>query len=532
MKIGCPKEQTEQEKRVALTPDSAKKLIDMGFLVLIEQGAGKNANFPDEAYQQVGVKIVENVQSLWENSDIIIKVLPPTTNKDLKVDEATLLTANKTLISFFWPNQNETLLKQLASKKVNVIAMDTVPRISRAQKLDALSSMANIAGYKAVIEAAQNFGKFFTGQITAAGKLPPAKFMVIGAGVAGLSAIATARSMGAIVRAFDTRPEVKEQIQSMGAEFLELDFKEDGSGQGGYAKQMSKEFIEAEMALFAEQAKEVDIIVTTALIPGKPAPKLISKEMVESMRPGSVIVDLASEQGGNCAVTKPGKLSVHKGVTVIGYTDLPSRLAGQSSQLYATNVSHLLSELTPRRDGKIDINLEDMVIRRVALTDKGKVIWPAPPLPVSAVPTKPTTKEDHKEEIKSTQIQSDTSSLQQSVKSVFNRFSDVILVGSAAILLYCVGKVAPSSFMQHFTVFVLSCFVGYRLIWNVTPSLHTPLMSLTNAVSSIVIIGALLQVSSPSYLSAILATVGIALASVNIFGGFAVTQRMLKMFRK
>ena len=333
MKIGIPKEIHPGEMRVATTPEAAEQIMKLGFSVSIESGAGLGANISDDAYKEVGVEIVKNAKTLWKQSDIVMKVRAPEQHPELAIDEIELLSKGGYLISFIWPAQNEQLMQKLAAKEATVLAMDSVPRMSRAQKLDALSSMAKIAGYRAIVEAAQHFRRFFTGQITAAGKIPPAKVLVIGAGVAGLAAIGTAKGMGAIVRSFDTRPEVKEQIESMDAEFLMLDFKEEGAGTGGYAKTMSKEFIEAEMALFARQAMDVDIIVTTALIPGKPAPKLITEAMVVSMKPGSVIVDLAAEQGGNCELTEKNQVVVRHDVTIIGYTNLPSRLANQSSQL-------------------------------------------------------------------------------------------------------------------------------------------------------------------------------------------------------
>jgi len=433
------------------------------------------------------------------------------------MDEADLLREGQTLISFIWPGQNPDLLQRLSARKGTVLAMDSVPRISRAQKLDALSSMANIAGYRAVVEAAQHFGRFFTGQITAAGKIPPAKVMVIGAGVAGLSAIGAAGSMGAIVRAFDTRPEVKEQVESMDAEFLMLDFKEEGSGTGGYAKVMSEEFIRAEMELFARQAKEVDIIITTALIPGKPAPRLITREMAASMREGSVIVDLAAEQGGNCELTEPGRVVRREGVTVIGYTDLPSRLPTQASQLYATNLRHLLTDLCPKKDGTINVNMEDEVIRGTTVINNGEITWPppAPKLSAKPGPVKPVEAPAQQPEPR---------------KAGPLALLLPFLIGGAALL--GLGLVAPPSFMAHFTVFVLACFVGYMVIWNVTPALHTPLMSVTNAISSIIIIGALLQVSSDVDWIKWLAGLAILITAINIAGGFAVTQRMLQMFRK
>jgi NAD(P) transhydrogenase subunit alpha len=430
-------------------------------------------------------------------------------------EEADRLKSGQTLISFLWPAQNPELLQKLTDRGVTAMAMDSIPRISRAQKVDALSSMANIAGYRAVVEAAQHFGRFFTGQITAAGKVPPAKVLVIGAGVAGLAAIGAAKSMGAIVRSFDTRPEVKEQIESMDAEFLMLDFEdEDGSGEGGYAKVMSDEFIKAEMALFLEQAKEVDIIITTALIPGRPAPRLITTEMVEAMRNGSVIVDLAAEQGGNCELTQPGKVAEHNGVTLIGYTDLPSRLAAQSSQLYATNLRHLLTDLTPEKDGQINVNMEDEVIRGATVCKEGETTWPPPAPKLSAAPPKPKPAPVPKVEKK---------------KSVAGPIIGMVVAGLALLGL---GAVAPQDFMAHFTVFVLACFVGYMVIWNVTAALHTPLMSVTNAISSIIVIGALMQISSENETIKWIAVATVGVTAINIFGGFAVTRRMLEMFRK
>ncbi len=516
MRIGVPKETHQGEHRVATTPEVATLLQKLGYEVAVESGAGANAKFTDSNYRDAGVTIVDDVKSLYEQCDIILKVRAPETGDDGGPDEVSLLREGQTLISFVQPGQNEKLMEQLSTKNISVLAMDSIPRISRAQKMDALSSMANIAGYRAVVEAAQHFGRFFTGQITAAGKIPPAKVLVIGAGVAGLSAIGAARSMGAIVRAFDTRPEVKEQVESMDGEFLLLDFAdEDGSGEGGYAKVMSDEFIKAEMALFAEQAKEVDIIITTALIPGKPAPELITEEMVESMKEGSVIVDLAAEMGGNCKLSEADQVVIRHGVTIIGYTDLPSRLATQSSQLYATNLRHLLTDLTPEKDGKLLIDMDDEIIRGATVIKDGQITWPPPAPKLSAAPVKKTPPA--------------VAAVKPEKKS---SLGPLIAIAVGVIALFAVGSVAPPAFMSHFTVFVLACFVGYMVIWNVTPSLHTPLMSVTNAISSIIIIGALLQISSDSALIIFLAGISVLITSINIFGGFAVTQRMLSMFRK
>ena len=519
MKIGIPKEIHPGERRVAATPESVQQLLKLGFQVAVENGAGVEAHFTDAAYREAGAELVDDTRALWAGSDIILKVRAPEKHPSLGVDEAELLREGGVLISHIWPAQHPDLLQRLAARKATVLAMDSVPRLSRAQKLDALSSMANIAGYRAVVEAANHFGRFFTGQVTAAGKVPPAKVMVIGAGVAGLAAIGTAGSLGAIVRAFDTRPEVKEQVESMGAEFLELEFEsdEEGSGSGGYAKVMSKAFIEAEMALFAQQAREVDIIITTALIPGKPAPELITEEMVKSMREGSVIVDLAAEQGGNCALTEKDRVVVREGVTIIGYTDLPSRLPTQSSQLYATNLRHLLAELCKEKDGVIHLNMEDDVIRGTTVVKDGEITWPPPPIEVSAAPKKkpaPPPLPVEKEEKQPSAL------------------GHGLFLGVGALLLAALGQVSPPDFLAHFTVFILACFVGYMVVWNVTPALHTPLMSVTNAISGIIVIGALLQISSGHPLIVILATIAVLVATINIVGGFYVTQRMLKMFRK
>ena len=512
MKIGVPKEIHDGEKRVATTPEVIGHLKKLGFEVIVEAGAGSLANFSDAAYTGAGAIIANEVKSVWKDSDIILKVRGP----ELNGPEIDFLKEGQILISFLWPAQNPDLLKKLADKKVTAMAMDMVPRISRAQKMDALSSMANIAGYRAVVEAAQNFGRFFTGQITAAGKVPPAKIMVIGAGVAGLAAIGAAKSMGAIVRAFDTRPEVKEQVESMDAEFLELDFEEEGSGTGGYAKVMSKEFIEAEMALFAEQAKEVDIIITTALIPGKPAPELIKSEMVESMKDGSVIVDLAAEQGGNCKLSEAGKIVKVHGVSIIGYTDLPSRMAAQASQLYGTNLRHLLTDMCKEKDGNAKVDFDDEVVRGATAVKGGEITFPPPAPKLSAASAKP---EEKPAEVKPVEEES-------------SAMGPLITFGLGAMALFGLGAIAPASFMAHFTVFVLACFVGYMVIWNVTAALHTPLMSVTNAISSIIVIGAILQISSGESSIMWIAGFAVLITSINIVGGFAVTRRMLEMFRK
>jgi len=521
MRIGIPKEIHAGEKRVATTPDVAEKLMKLGFSVAIQSGAGEGANLSDDAFRQVGVEIVEDAKSLWTSSEIVLKVRGPETHPEFAIDEVELMREGGCLLSFIWPAQNPELMERLAAKKATVLAMDSVPRISRAQKLDALSSMANIAGYRAVIEAAHQFGRFFTGQITAAGKVPPAKVFIIGVGVAGLAAIGAAGGLGAIVRANDTRPEVKDQVKSMGAEFVDVDYKEEGTGVGGYAKLMSEGYQKAQREMIARQCMEVDIVITTALIPGKPAPKLITAGMVESMKPGSVIVDMAAEQGGNCELTVPGEVVVRHGVTIIGYADLPSRLARQSSQLYATNLLRLLEELSPAKDGTINVNMEDEVIRGTTVIKDGTITWPPPPPKISAAPTeKMATAAGPVEPAKKKRVELPA------------WVSSGLMLGIGGALFYGLGATAPLAFMGHFTVFVLACFVGYMVIWNVTPALHTPLMSVTNAISSIIAIGALIQISSPGVLMVILAGLAVVLTSINMAGGFWVTQRMLRMFRR
>ncbi|MDO9655170.1 Re/Si-specific NAD(P)(+) transhydrogenase subunit alpha [Glaesserella parasuis] len=509
MLIGVPRELLDGETRVAATPKTVEQIKKLGFEVIIEENAGFKASFEDDAFAQAGATI-GNAQAVW-NADIIFKVNAPTDA------EIALIKEGATLVSFIWPAQNPELMQKLSAKKINVLAMDAVPRISRAQALDALSSMANIAGYRAVVEAAHEFGSFFTGQITAAGKVPPAKVLVIGAGVAGLAAIGAANSLSAIVRAFDSRPEVKEQVQSMGASFLEIDFKEEGGSGDGYAKVMSEEFNRRALALYAEQAKEVDIIITTALIPGKPAPRLITKEMVATMKPGSVIVDLAAATGGNCELTQAGKVvTTENQVKIIGYTDLPGRLPTQSSQLYGTNLVNLLKLLCKEKDGNINIDFEDVVLRGVTVIRDGEVTWPAPPIQVSAQPQqKAAAKPAEKKEEKPADPR---------IKYG--------LLALAVIAFLWLASVAPAAFLSHFTVFVLSCVVGYYVVWNVSHALHTPLMAVTNAISGIIIVGALLQISQGSFFISVLAFIAILVASINIFGGFKVTQRMLAMFRK
>ena len=523
VKIGTPREVTEGEARVAMTPDSALQLQKLGHDCAIETGAGDAAGFTDAAYKAAGVEVVKTAAALWKVSDVIAKVRAPdeTEMKRLRKDQ--------TLISFFNPGGNETQMKQAAQKGATVIAMEMVPRISRAQKMDALSSMANIAGYRAVIEAANNFPRLMTGQVTAAGKVPPAKVLIVGAGVAGLAAIGASTSLGAITYAFDVRPEVAEQIESMGAEFVFLDFEEttqDGAATGGYAAPSSPEFREKQLEKFRELAPEMDIVITTALIPNRPAPVLWTADMVEKMKRGSVIVDLAAERGGNCELTKPDeKIVTDNGVTIIGYTDFPSRMAAQSSTLYATNIRHMLTDLTPEKDGKIVHDMEDDVIRGATVAHGGEVTWPPPPPKVQAIAAQP--KKDKPKELTAEERRAQELMI---FKAQTRQQITILAVGG--LVMFLLGLVAPASFMQHFIVFALACFVGFQVIWNVSHSLHTPLMAVTNAISGIIVLGALLQIGSGNWLVVILAALSVLIATINIVGGFMVTRRMLAMFQK
>ena len=525
MRIGIPAETSAGEKRVATVPDVVEKLIKLGFTVFVQSGAGEAANFSDDTYRAAGATVVEGAAKIWAESDIVFKVSVPTK------EEVGLMREGCHLVGFIWPAQNSELMQQLAAKKATVLAIDCLPRIlSRAQKMDALSSQAGVAGYRAVIEAANVFGRFFNGQITAAGKVPPAKVFIAGAGVAGLAAVGTAAGLGAVVRANDTRAEVADQVKSLGGEFVKVEYEEEGGGGGGYAKVMSEGFQQAQREMYAKQAKEVDIIITTALIPGKPAPRLITAEMVRSMKPGSVIVDMAAERGGNCELTEPGRAVVKHGVTIVGYTDLNSRLAKQSSSLYATNLFRLTEELCKTKDGIINVNMEDDAIRGLTVIKGGEITWPAPAPKLPAAPAKPAA----------TKTIATPSAHGHGGGAPVSAGKVAAMFGAAALLFLLIGAYAPAAFLGHFTVFVLACFVGYMVVWNVTPALHTPLMSVTNAISSIIAIGALVQVAPPQAFGfdrpdgwiRWLAVVGIALTAVNMFGGFAVTRRMLSMFRK
>ena len=522
LKIGSPRELFAGEARVAMTPDSAIQLKKLGYDCMIESGAGKAAGFSDDAYRAAGVEVVEGAAALYAGADVIAKVRPPETV------EVERLSSGKTLVSFFYPAQNKELLDLARDKGANVIAMDMVPRISRAQKMDALSSMANIAGYRAVIEAGNNFGRFFTGQVTAAGKVPPAKVLVIGAGVAGLAAIGTATSLGAITYAFDVRPEVAEQIESMGAQFVYLEFEasQDGAATGGYAAPSSPEFREKQLAKFRELAPEIDIVITTALIPGRDAPKLWLADMVAAMKPGSVVIDLAAERGGNCDLTVPDqKVVSENGVTIIGYTDFPSRMAAQASTLYSTNIRHMMTDLTPAKDGQVVHNMEDDVIRGATVTKDGEITYPPPPPKIQAIAAaKP------KEKVKELSPEEKRAKEVAAFKAQTRSQVGLLVIGG--LLMALVGAYAPAEFMSHFIVFVLACFIGFSVIWNVSHSLHTPLMAVTNAISGIVILGALLQIGSGSWLVVILASLSVLIATINIVGGFLVTRRMLAMFQK
>ena len=524
MLIGAPREIYLGESRVAMTPQSAQQLAKIGHTTAIEAGAGDAAGFSDADFKDAGVDIVESAEELWGKADVVVKVRPPAET------ELELLREDQLLIGFFDPARNSDGLESAAKSGASVIATEMVPRISRAQKMDALSSMANIAGYRAVIEAGGNYGRFFAGQVTAAGKVSPATVLVIGAGVAGLAAIGAAQSLGAVVRAFDVRAEVAEQIESLGAEFLMLEFEEDASGEGGYAAPSSPEFREKQLELFRQQAPEVDIVITTALIPGHGAPELWLDDMVEAMKPGSVIVDLAAEQGGNCTQTVPGeKIVTDNKVTIIGYTDFPSRMAAQASTLYATNLFHMVDDLTPENDGVIVHDMDDEVIRGSTVAHKNEVTYP-PPKPADtgkAASPKPKvgsskTHEQRLQEAKEAEIKA-------------ARRSGIWQIGllvAGGLLMFVLGLYAPASFMQHFIVFALACFVGYQVIWNVNHALHTPLMAITNAISGIIILGALLQLNTGHWIVTILASVSVLIAAINIVGGFLVTRRMLNMFEK
>ncbi|KAI9346120.1 PNTB-domain-containing protein [Obelidium mucronatum] len=515
--VGTPKESFENENRVALTPANTKLLLKKGFSkVLIEKGAGLNAQFTDKMYQDAGATLVSS-EELFNASDILLKVRPPS------VAEAKRVREKATVISFLYAARNQAAVDALKARNATVLGMEMIPRISRAQVFDALSSMANIAGYKAVLEASNHFGSFLTGQITAAGKIPPGKVLVIGAGVAGLSAVVTARRLGAIVRAFDTRSAAREQVESLGAEFLEVvGVEESGDGGGGYAKEMSPAFIAAEMKLFMEQCREVDIVITTALIPGKPAPKLITTEMVAAMKQGSVVVDMAAEMGGNCELTKPGEVFVSSnGVSIIGYTDLPSRLPTQSSNLYSNNITKFLLSLG--KDSQLSIDLNDEVTRGAILLNQGTLLPPAPrPAPPPAPAAAASSAENEKEKIKA-------------ITPFQQKTYEVATITGASTALMLLGKATGGLFMAGMTTFTLAGLIGYRVVWGVVPALHSPLMSVTNAISGIVGVGGMFYMGGgliPYTIPQLLAALSVLLANINVFGGFVLSQRMLDMFRR
>ncbi len=524
MKIGALTEIFAGENRVALTPESALQLAKLGHSCMVQAGAGQKAGFSDALYAAAGVEVVPTAKAVMAAADVIIKVRGP------EKAEAEALRDCQTLISFFWPAQNPELLELVKARGATVVAMDMVPRISRAQKMDALSSMANIAGYRAVIEAGSNFGRFFTGQVTAAGKVPPARVLIVGAGVAGLAAIGTSVSLGAIVKAFDVRPEVAEQIESMGASFVYLEFDAselpDGAATGGYAAPSTPAFQARQLAKFRELAPETDIVITTALIPGRPAPKLWTAEMVAMMKPGSVVVDLAAERGGNCDLTvMDQKILSENGVTIVGYTDFPSRMAAQASTLYANNIRHMLTDLTPAKDGVILHNMEDDVIRGATVARAHEITFPPPPPKIAAIAVQ-KPKEKIKELTHEQKRAAEVAAFRGQTRA------QVGLLATGGLLMALVGAYAPAEFMAHFIVFVLAVFIGFSVIWNVSHSLHTPLMSVTNAISGIVILGALLQIGSGNWLVVALAAISVLIATINIVGGFLVTRRMLAMFQK
>ena len=516
MKVGIPKEIAPGERRVAATPTIVKRMLKLGLEEQVEAGAGDGAQFIDGTYAEVGATIVPDAATLFADADLILKVRAPMLRADGK-HEADLLKEGGALISFIWPGQSKELVAHLGERNATVLAMDAMPRITRAQKMDALSAMANLVGYRAIVEAAAQFGRFFPGQVTAAGRVKPAQVMIVGAGVAGLAAIAAARSLGAVVRAFDTRPAVREQVQSLGASFLEFKFDESGEGEGGYAKQMSEAYLAAEQALIAENAKEVDIIVTTAVIPGADAPKLITSGAVVSMHAGSVIIDLAAEQGGNCALTERDKVVERFGVKIVGYTDLASRMATQASELYATVVFNLLEDVYDAEKKAIVLDLEDAVHRGVVVLDKGKLLWPPPrPKPASHAP-RPEAK---------------MPAVAVVAPPPPNRVGPAV-AAAAGLALGAAGLFAHGEFLQHLTVFLLACVVGWHVVWNVSPALHTPLMSVTNAISGIILVGGVLLLRVGGVGPAtMLAGAAILLAMINVAGGFLVTQRMLRMFKR
>jgi NAD(P) transhydrogenase subunit alpha len=518
MKVGIPQESFEGERRVAATPSTVAKMRKLGLEVLVQSGAGLAADYDDAAYLEAGAEIAPTAAAVWSAADIVLKVRVPTTA------EAALLKEGGALIGFVWPGQNKPLVELLAGRKATVLAMDAVPRITRAQKMDALSAMANLVGYRAVVEAASALGRIFGGQMTAAGRSAPASVLIVGAGVAGLAAIAAAKGLGATVKAFDTRPAVREQVESLGARFLEFEFKESGEGEGGYAKEMSEAYLAAEQALIATHAKSADVVITTALIPGRPAPVLLTSGAVVAMAHGSVIVDLAAEQGGNCPLTERDKIVEKYGKKIIGYTDLPSRLARQASDLYATTVYNLLEDVWDEKAGKLELDLEDEVHRGAVVLQEGKLLWPPPSRP-------PTRTEAPRPAPKPVAAPSASHGGHGAAQPPSK--SAPWVMGIVGLLLLTGGYFAGSDFVQHLTVFLLACVVGWHVVWNVAPALHTPLMSVTNAISGIILVGGVLLMRAGGFGAVtLLAAVAILIATINVAGGFLVTQRMLRMFRR
>ncbi|MFF4125737.1 Re/Si-specific NAD(P)(+) transhydrogenase subunit alpha [Microbispora rosea] len=516
-RLGVVAESTPGETRVAATPATVPQLVSLGYEVIVESGAGKRSGFTDDAYATAGARIAGREET-WD-ADVVLKVNAPS------ADEIAALHDGSTLVSLIGPAADADLVDALARRPITVLAMDAVPRVSRAQSLDVLSSMANIAGYRAVIEAAHAFGRFFTGQVTAAGKVPPAKVLVAGAGVAGLAAVATATSLGAVVRATDPRPEVAEQVRSLGAEFLDVGVAQAASTDG-YARETSRDYDRRAAEMYAEQAADVDIVVTTALIPGRPAPRLLTAGHVARMRPGSVIVDMAAAQGGNVEGTRPGEAVVtENGVTIIGYTDLAGRLPAQASQLYGTNVVNLMKLLTPGEDGRLVLDFDDVVQRAMTVVRDGEKTWPPPPVPVSAAPTAPAGS------AASAPVRETAAAPAGRPPSPPGRRRHLV-TAAVAVALFLLTAFSPNALIEHVTVFVLSIVIGYYVIGNVHHALHTPLMSITNAISGIIVVGALLQIGQGGAVVAVLSFVAILLASINIVGGFAVTRRMLGMFTR
>ncbi|EYF02540.1 Re/Si-specific NAD(P)(+) transhydrogenase subunit alpha [Chondromyces apiculatus] len=521
--VGVLKEVDPREKRVAGTPASVERLLKMGLRVIVESGAGAGAGFEDAAYAEAGARVVPTAADVWGEADIVVKVRAPMEVPDSEEHEVDRVREGQRLISFLWPAQNKELVERLRARKATVLAMDAVPRITRAQKLDALSAMSNVAGYRAVVEAAYCYGRLLGGQVTAAGKVKPAQVFIVGAGVAGLAAIGAARSLGAQVKAFDTRPVVREQIESMGAQFVPFEFQgETGEGKGGYAKEVSDAYLAAEQQLIAEHCRGSDIVITTALIPGRKAPELITSGAVVGMRRGSVIVDLAAEQGGNCALTERDKTVERYGVLINGHTDLLSRMALQASELYANTVATLIEEIL----GKArvwQLNMQDEIQRGMLVVHDGELLWPPPSptirpgAPAPQKPSAPGGAHGAKPEAPS------------------SPWPARIGMVAALLVLVPVGLFGQRELVQHMTVFLLACVVGWHVVWNVTPALHTPLMSVTNAISGIILIGGMLLSASGSVgvpVAAILGAVAVLLASINVAGGFLVTQRMLRMFQR